>query len=393
MSPSLSTTLSTLSLPSCVMNASGPRTGSAMALSKIASSASGAVVSKSATIEAQNGNPIPRTWKESEDGTGSALNSEGLPNKGIDYYISKDTAQQSGGGSGAERKPYIVSISGKNLDNNLEMMRRILAALDGGVAISAVELNLACPNVIGKPIIAYDFVQMETVLSSFSKLLAGRKKRVPMGVKMPPYFDAPHFRQAADIINKYRHVVSYVATINTVGNALHIDVDALMPTISSNDGYAGLSGAAVKHIALSNVRRLRSMLHADVDVVGVGGVQSGQDAFEMILCGATAVQVGTCHWSEGAGCFDRICAELKEIMAENKFKSIEDLKGKILPWSKAGAAKSRAVRKKRDDKAKSIKEKEEKENQRIRNAADFYKLLCAILIVVIAFLADKLRKS
>jgi len=80
-------------------------------------------------------------------------------------------------------------------------------------------------------------------------------------------------------------------------------------------------------------------------------------------------------------------------MTENKFKSIEDLKGKLLPWSKAGAAKSRAARKKRDDKAKSIKEKEEKENQRIRNAADFYKLFCAILIVVIAILADKLRKS
>jgi dihydroorotate dehydrogenase (fumarate) len=71
--------------------------------------------------------------------------------------------------------------------------------------------------------------------------------------------------------------------------------------------------------------------------VGVGGVESGQDAFELILCGATAVQVGTCHWKEGSQCFDRICKELEQIMASKGYKSIDDFKGKLKEWSKEGA--------------------------------------------------------
>ena len=67
----------------------------------------------------------------------------------------------------------------------------------------------------------------------------------------------------------------------------------------------------MKHIALANVRQLSQLLREDIDVIGVGGVGSGQDAFDLILCGAKAVQVGTKHYKEGPKCFDRIAAELE----------------------------------------------------------------------------------
>jgi dihydroorotate dehydrogenase (fumarate) len=70
--------------------------------------------------------------------------------------------------------------------------------------------------------------------------------------------------------------VKYCASINTIGNSLSIDPVAEMPTIRSNNGFAGLSGRAVKYTALANVKKMRELLVDDIDVVGVGGVFSGE---------------------------------------------------------------------------------------------------------------------
>ena len=120
------------------------------------------------------------------------------------------------------------------------------------------------------------------VMSAVSSL----KPNFPLGVKLPPYFDKPHFEMCAEILNKYKHIISYAASINTIGNALAIDIHAEMPSIRANNGYAGLSGAAVKYTALANVKQMRELLDSSIDVVGVGGISSGRDVFEMILCGA-----------------------------------------------------------------------------------------------------------
>jgi len=366
---SLETTVASIPLSTCIYNASGPRTGSGQALSKIASSSAGAVLAKSATLVEQSGNPLPRTWHHENNTNNNnnnnnnnnqgeeshaSMNSEGLPNYGIDYYICSETIDEAVGacaGDGAttttttKSKPYFVSISGKNLNDNIEMLNRIHSKIKNGeTRISGVELNLACPNIIGKPIIAYDFEQMESVLESISQLPIFALDKIPLGVKMAPYFDGPHYARAANILNKYSHVVKYVASINTIGNSFMVDPIAEMPVIRSNGGFAGLSGRAVKYTALANVKKMRELLVEEIDVVGVGGVFTGQDAFDMILCGATAVQVGTCHWTEGPKCFDRICQELQDIMQSKGYKTIDDFKNKLKEWSKEGVAQSRQVK-------------------------------------------------
>ena len=88
-----------------------------------------------------------------------------------------------------------------------------------------------------------------------------------------------------------RTTVSYVASINTIGNGLVIDLHAEMPAISPKGGFGGMSGPAVKYTALANVKKMRELLDESIDIIGVGGVETGADAFEMILCGAKAVQV------------------------------------------------------------------------------------------------------
>jgi dihydroorotate dehydrogenase (fumarate) len=370
---SLETTVAGIPLKTCVYNASGPRSGNSAALSKIAASAAGAVLAKSATLVSQNGNPQPRTWHAPDDK--ASMNSEGLPNNGIDYYIDPSIIDEIG-----STKPYMVSISGNTLNDNLAMLDKINAAENYNIA--CVELNLACPNVIGKPIIAYDFDQMRTIL----KTIATKKYEFKLGLKLPPYLDSKHLAEAASIINEFSDMIGYVASINTIGNALSVDEISEAPFISSNSGLAGLSGPAVKYTALANVRQMRQQLDPAIDVVGVGGIESGHDVFLFLLCGATAVQVGTCHWKEGPKCFDRICNELKDVLKEKGYSSAQDAIGKLKPWSKEGAALSRAAKKKGEGAKAEIATNRVKTPQ----SGEFAKVLNSILMVVIAILlADK----
>lgn len=344
----LSTTVGGIPLENCVYNASGPRTGSSAALAKIASSSAGAILTKSATVEAQSGNPQPRTWHADDDK--ASMNSEGLPNSGIDYYIDGTTIQETlEGCPGGSKKPYLVSISGKTLKDNLLMMDRIANKIKEGEPIAGVELNLACPNVIGKPIIAYDFDQMKDIL----KTISNKKYKFILGLKLPPYLDSKHLQQAAGIINEYSSLVKYVVCINTIGNALSIDEVSEAPFISSNNGLAGLSGPAVKYTALANVRQMRQQLKPEIDVVGVGGIETGTDAFLFLLCGAVAVQVGTCHWKEGPKCFDRIVDELQQLLKEKGYASAKDCIGKLKSWSREGAALTRAAKKQKQQQQSS----------------------------------------
>ena len=77
-------------------------------------------------------------------------------------------------------------------------------------------------------------------------------------------------------------------------------------------------------------------------LVGVGGVRTGEDAFQLILCGADAVQTATTHWLEGPECFDRIARELSAIMAKKGYTSIDDFKGKLKPYDKQNKPKDPA---------------------------------------------------
>lgn len=379
---SLRTSVGGIDFPTCIYNASGPRSGTSTALAKVYQSNAGGVLAKSATIEKQNGNPQPRTYHTSNKL--ASFNSEGLPNNGIDYYISAETIQDAMAGNNSS-KPYMVSISGKTLQDNLEMLQRIIKASTLS-QIKAVELNLACPNVIGKPIIAYDFEQMNDILKQVCNVLKDTPSLV-LGIKLPPYLDGPHFQTCADIVNQYKDQIKYVATINTIGNAFVIDMNSEAPVISSNNGFAGLSGPAVKYTALANVRKLRLALDSSIDIVGVGGVTTGQDVFEFILCGASAVQIGTCHWIEGPACFDRICQELTDIMQSKGYTSIKDFQGKLKDWSREGAALAREA-------AKQQQQGGEAGGKTTTSASGTDPIILGFLIALIAILlADKFAEE
>jgi dihydroorotate dehydrogenase (fumarate) len=119
---------------------------------------------------------------------------------------------------------------------------------------------------------------------------------VPLGIKLPPYLDLQYLERIANVIAKYN--ISFVASSHCIVNAaLFVDPELQCNAVPTTDEtLGGLCGASLKNIALSNIRRLhrifKQLKREDISLVGVGGVSSGLDAFEFILCGANAVQVG-----------------------------------------------------------------------------------------------------
>jgi dihydroorotate dehydrogenase (fumarate) len=301
----LTTHIGTMKLQSPIYNASGPLTKNYANLQQIDSSKSGAVLSKTCTIKARKGNAHPRLKIIEKDKC--CLNSDGLDNHGIEYYANLKF-----------KSPYIVSILAN--ENTIEQMFQILCDKDN---VCSIELNFACPN-IGF-ITGYDHKIIDNTLQKIEKL----NNFKPVGIKLPPYYNMMHVDKIIETICKYK--VSYVTTTNTVGNAFICDDEyaAILP----NNGLGGLSGSCIKYIALGNVRMISELLKKynrhDINIIGVGGVTSGKDAFEMILCGASAVQVGTCHLIEGPSCFERIIQELKDIMQTKCYTNLEQFKGKI----------------------------------------------------------------
>lgn len=308
---SLQTTFLDYSFANPFMNASGVSCMSIEELQQVEASAAGGVITKSATLTPRDGNPEPRYVAVPL----GSINSMGLPNKGVDYYLDyviKRQATQSNG------KPYFFSVAGMSIEENIALLQKVQASDFNGVT----ELNLSCPNVPGKPQVAYDFpLTKETLTQVFGFFTK------PLGLKLPPYFDLAQFDLMAEILNQFPLV--YINTINSVGNGLYIDPDREEVVIKPKDGFGGLGGAYVKPTALANVRAFSTRLKPSIKVIGTGGIQTGQDAFEHLLCGATLLQVGTALQEEGTQIFTRLTAELQAIMTQKGYTSIEQFRGKL----------------------------------------------------------------
>ncbi|HFI0187927.1 TPA: dihydroorotate oxidase [Streptococcus suis] len=305
---STATTLGGFSFDNCLMNAAGVWCMTKEELDGVKNSAAGTFVTKTATLEYRAGNPEPR-YKNVPLGS---INSMGLPNQGLDYYLDYLLELQ-------EEEPertFVLSLVGMSPDETHTILKKVQDSAFKGL----VELNLSCPNVPGKPQIAYDFETTETILR---EVFAYFTK--PLGIKLPPYFDIVHFDQAAAIFNQFP--LKFVNCVNSIGNGLYIEDESVI--IKPKNGFGGIGGEYIKPTALANVHAFYQRLKPEIQIVGTGGVLTGRDAFEHILCGASMVQIGTTLQKEGLAAFDRITQELRDIMAEKGYETIEDFRGKL----------------------------------------------------------------
>lgn len=291
------------------MNASGVHCMTTTELVELEQSNAGAFITKSCTLNERAGNPEPRYF----DVPLGSINSMGLPNRGFDYYLDYALNYEK-----QQTQPLFFSIAGMSAAENLEMLTMIEKSDFQGIT----ELNFSCPNVPGKPQLAYDFEATEDLLQ---QVFARFTK--PLGIKLPPYFDLAHFDQMAEILNLFP--LTYVNSINSIGNGLYIDTQKEAVVIKPKEGFGGLGGEYVKPTALANVRAFYTRLKPEIKIIGTGGIRNGQDAFEHLLCGATMLQIGTELHKEGPKIFDRITKELEQIMTEKGYRTIDEFRGKL----------------------------------------------------------------
>lgn len=303
----LTTHIGGIALDNYLFNASGPLCTSEAELTQLGHSATAAIMTKSCTILPREGNAEPR-YQNLPLG---ALQSMGLPNLGYQAYLAMLPRLK------LLNKPIVVSISGFSVTDNQTMVS-VFQQSDADL----IEVNFSCPNIEGKPQLGYDFEQTDQALKVLCQL--GDK---PIGLKLPPYFDFSHFSAMADIIKQYP--ISFITCINSVGNTLVIDAETESAIIKPKGGFGGLCGDYIKPIGLANVRAFSTLLPENIDIIGVGGIKNGTDAFEYLLAGASAVQVATCYEKEGVECFSRISNELATLMARKGYKTIAEVKGQL----------------------------------------------------------------
>ncbi|MEK7768047.1 MAG: dihydroorotate dehydrogenase, partial [bacterium] len=232
------------------------------------------------------------------------LNSIGLQNVGVDAFIKEKLPFLR-----QLRIPIIANIAGTTMEDYEEVGRRL--ADSAGVA--AVELNISCPNVKrGGMEFGVDPGLAEEVTRRVKKVL-----RQPLIVKLSPNVtDIGAIAEAAE-----RGGANAVSAINTVlGMAL--DARKRRPVLTT--GFGGLSGPAIKPVALRCVWQVARRVK--IPVLGLGGIVTGEDAAEFLLAGASAVAVGTANFLEPTAAL-KVKTELAAFMAETGFASIRDLVG------------------------------------------------------------------
>ena len=303
----LSTTIAGVTFPSCFMNAAGALCVTREELETLGRSRSGAIVTKSMTREARRGNPEPRYYGF----PGGSINSMGLPNLGYQAYADLIPQLKQFG------KPVIATVAGL-----CEEDFPIIAGAINGARPDLIEVNLSCPNIPGKPQIGYDPDTSERVLKAVRRLIT-----VPMGVKLPPYFDPAHHEVMGAVIK--RCGVDFLNMINSVGNGLVVDPEREAVVIKPKGGFGGLGGRIIKPVALANVRAFYKIFEGRLPIIGTGGVVEGVDAFEHFLCGASAVQIGTVLVEEGPEVFGRLEAELTSILQRKGYQSVAACRGAL----------------------------------------------------------------
>ncbi len=301
------TSIAGVRFPSCFMNAAGARCVTREELETLGRSQAGAIVTKSMTLEPRQGNPEPRYYAF----TNGSINSMGLPNLGYRAYAALIPELRRFG------KPIVASVAGFGEEDFVTIATAINASKP-----DLIEVNLSCPNIPGEPQIGYDADVTERLLKRVRKVVT-----TPMGVKLPPYFDPAHQDKMAQILDRVG--VEFLSVINSVGNGLVVDLEKESVVIKPKGGFGGLGGPLIKPMALANVRAFWKLFGGRVPIIGTGGIASGGDAFEHLLCGASAVQVGTAFVEEGTGVFERLESELAVVLGKKGYDSVSACVGKL----------------------------------------------------------------
>lgn len=301
-SPRLATTLCGLNLTNPVIAASGTFAYGIEFADLLDLNQLGDFVVKGLSREPIQGNPPPRVW-EAEAGM---LNSIGLQNVGVKAFCTEKLPRLRG-----LKAKVFANVFGYALDDYVEVVR----VLEDHAGVDAYELNVSCPNTKhGGMFFSSDPSLLAEVVGAVRRVA-----RRPLIVKLSPNVARIQpLAQAAEQAG-----ADAVSLVNTF-LSLAIDARARKPRLGA--GFGGLSGPAIKPIALRLVYEAAQAVR--IPVVGLGGIASGEDAAEFLVAGASAVEVGTAtFWDPQSPV--RIARELDQFLKEEKIESVRSLTGTL----------------------------------------------------------------
>ncbi len=257
----------------------------------------GGISTKGLTLEERPGNPSPRI----AEGSSVILNSVGLQNPGVDYFLLHDL--QFLKNSGAK---VIANVAGKTLEDYEAMCEK----LDG--CADMIELNISCPNVkLGGMALGIRPENIEEV----TRLSKAKLKSTPLIVKLSPNVESIQANAEAAQAGG----ADAISLINTL-TGMVIDVETRRPILKNNTG--GVSGPGIKPIAL---RMVYEAAHAvKIPVIGMGGISTGKDAIEFMMAGAKAVQVGTANFADSYAC-PKIIKQMNEWLDSHNIEDINEI--------------------------------------------------------------------
>lgn len=265
----------------------------------------GAIVTKTVTFEEREGNPPPRVIETAS----GMLNSIGLENKGARWFRQNKYPVLK-----KRKTKTVVSFAATKESEFVECARE----LDGKDFPHALEMNLSCPNVAhGRRkglLVAQD-------KSAAAKTVKAVKKAIrrPLIVKLSPNVtDIGEIAKACEDAG-----ADAVAAVNTF-QGLAVDAEKMEAYFARVVG--GLSGPAIKPLALKAVRDVYQAVK--IPVIGIGGIMTGSDAAEFLLCGASAVEIGTATLRDPFA-HDKIFDEFKEYLRKHKITKARSLTGKL----------------------------------------------------------------
>ena len=264
----------------------------------------GGISCKGITLKERPGNPPPRI----AEAPGGMLNAVGLQNPGVDHFIEHDLPWLKQQGT-----VVIANIAGNTPEDYCAMAEKLSDS-----DVDMIEMNISCPNV------KQGGVQFGTSCEGVGAITAAVRKHCtkPLMVKLSPNVsDIGEIAAAAEAAG-----ADAISLINTL-TGMRIDIRTRRPIIRNNTG--GLSGPAVFPVAVRMV--WQASQRVKIPVVGLGGIATWQDAVEMLLAGASALQIGTVLFTDPYAPV-KILEGLNRYLDEEKLASVTELTGGIRPW-------------------------------------------------------------
>lgn len=291
-------------LPNPVMTASGTAGHADELQAYLPLDSLGAVVVKSLSADPWPGNPALRV----NPTQGGMINSVGLQGPGLAAWIDEDLPRLRATGARV-----VVSIWGQRLDDYARAAA-LLAELEDLVAI---EVNVSCPNVEDRRAM---FAHSPQATADVLSVVGERCPHLPRWAKL-----SPNVADLASVAGAALDAGAEAVTLINTVLGMAIDTERRRPVLGSGPGGGGLSGPAIHPVAVRAVYDVRTA-HPDAPIIGVGGVMRGVDAIELMMAGASAVQVGTATFRDprAAG---QVLKEIEQWCVAHRVAAVAELEG------------------------------------------------------------------